>query len=270
MFKIVASQSANEERWKRERRRYLTGSDVFKFLPQDVLLRYGWWVEQWMARDYDGQDHDLAWARRDVLTRKVTGEEPFFGDPVKVRWGRAEEGHFRDRFAEYSGLVVGQDHSLIVNDRWPYIAASLDAWVVKRDTWLGLAHQEMFVEPKQVIAAVEALPSNEAMLLEMKTTSDFGISTWLKGTKTQPRSKIVAGKFVPQPAGVPVYYRPQVLTQMAITGISHCITVVQGGLSSMTAHTVEFGQDWNEVLDIVNHEIADNIKDIRGMLDGKE
>jgi hypothetical protein len=267
MYEVIADQGSDEAHWKMQRRRHLTSSDVFKFLPEDVLREYGWWVEQWMARD-GKVDKDIHWARQEALTRKVTGAEPDFGDPVKVRWGRAEEAHFRSRFAEYTGLEIAEDHSLLRHARWPHIAASLDSWVIKRRNYPGVKHPEMFVLPDQVETAVAGLPDEIAVHLEMKTTSDFGVSTWLKG-KRSTRSKVIAGEFRPYGPHVPVYYQAQCLTQMAICGIPENLAVVQGGISNMTCHLLLFMPTWLEVLDLVEEEIADKIDYIREVLDGK-
>ena len=270
MLEAIANQSEDEPHWKLQRRRHITGSDVFKFLPLDVFMERGWWMEQWMARDSEGNDASLAWLRRDIFDRKLTGRELEFSNPTQVEWGRREEDHLRDRFAKYSGLEVGKDHTLYRNPRWPYIATSLDAWVMRRHHWRGLAEPIMFVKPEQVEEAANALPLDEAVLLEMKTTSDYGVTAWLNGKRNQPRSKIIAGRFTPQAPGVPIYYLPQVLTQMSICGITHNLVVCHGGMSNMTAHCVQYDPTWDEVLDIVNAEVRDNIEDIRSVLDAKE
>lgn len=269
-WKVIADQDDDEAAWQFQRRRHLTASDVFKFLPGDVMLDFGWWMEGWMGKDHRGNYNNLNWVQKDVMNRKLAGTQPFFSDPVKVYWGQAEEDHFRNRFAEYSGVLVQATHKLIKNPRWEYLAASLDSWVVVPDAWEGLERPEMFDRPEHVIEAIEALDRSSAAHLEMKTTSDFGVAQWLKGKKREPRSTIMHGAFQPTAPSPPVYYQSQGLTQMAIGGIPQNLFVVQGGISHMTAHTRYMTPRWLEVLDRVNEEVAESIDDIRKVLDAKE
>lgn len=269
-FEVIADQEANESHWRRQRRRHLTASDVFKFVPGDVMLDLGWWMEAWMGKDERGKYNNLNWVRRDVLTRKRTGAQPSFGDPVKALWGQKHEDHFRNLFADYSGISAHADHSLIKNPRWEYIAASLDSWGTVPASWEGLESPEMFVRPQQVEEAIRALDRDLAFHIEVKTTSDFGVSTWLRGKRSEPRSKVIHGAFRPIPPQPPVYNIAQGLTQMAIGGIQQNLFVVMGGLSNMTAHTVDMLPKWEKVLDRINEELAEEFEEIRKVVDAEK
>jgi len=262
---IIADQAQDEEHWKMQRRKHLTSSDIFKFLPNDILQQLGWYMEGWFAKDSSGHMHDVEWVRDEVWAQKLEGTQPTFGDPTKVLWGQAEESHFRDRFAEYSGVFVKETHALWGHERWPYLAASLDAYVVRPDDWDGLEREEMFEYPNQVFKAVKDLLPGEKQLLEMKTTSDFGVTQWVKG-KRSTKSKIINGRFAPSPPGPPCYYIAQALTECAIRAKSQCILVVQGGISHMTAHTIDFDPAWLTVLDIVNEEVSNKVEGLRLVL----
>lgn len=255
---IADPETDGEEFWKYQRRRHLTASEIFKFLPEDILNRYGWWVESWMGED----------RQRETLNLKRTGGQPDFRDPVSVLWGQMEEDHNRQLFEKYAGVHTKGSHGLIKNDRWPYLAATLDGYIKVPRDWTGLANPKMFDRPGQVIDALESVGQATA-LLEMKQTSDFGVAVWQKGKKTPPK-KIIAGAFTPQPPGIPVYNQPQVLTQMAIRSIHASVAVVKGGASHMTAHAMHLPLDWPAVLDIVNDEVAEVMEEIREELDGRE
>lgn len=265
----LADQDSNEEAWRKQRRLFLTSSDLFKFVPEDVLFERGWWVEQWMARTDDGVDQNLHWARQEVMRRKMTGEEPNFGNPCQVHWGRYMEEVYRYSFDEFAGITTEPSHALYHNERWPYLATSIDGWCDYPPGWEGLRKPEMFVNPDGVIEAITSLDYG-MNLLEIKTTSDFGIKMWTSGKKTQPRSKIIAGRFTPQPPSIPIYYRPQVLTQMAILDIPKCLVVGHGGMSTMVAYTMEFDPEWYEVLDRINEAVKPQLDLIRSWIDDNE
>jgi len=265
---IIADPSTDgDDFWKYQRRRHLTASDIFKFLPGDVLLDKGWWIESWMARDSDGTQRNMNWATRQTLERKREDFEITFRDPVAVKWGQVEEDHNRELFEKYAGVKTRGTHTLVKNDRWPYLAASLDGYIKKPEGWTGIANPEMFDKPAQVSAALDRL-GHDTYLLEMKQTSDFGSAHWLNGKKTEPRN-IIAGNFRPQPPSVPVYYRAQVLTQMAIREIPTAVAVVKAGASHMTAHTMQLDLDWPEILDTINEEVSEEMESIRKDIDNE-
>ena len=267
-YVIADPETDGEDFWKFQRRRHLTASDVFKFIPRDVLLERGWHVESWMARDVDGAQQNMNWVRRDVFNRKMTGGSIKFKDPVAVLWGQKEEDHNRELFTRYSGVTTTGSHSMIKNERWPYLTCTLDGFIEVPKEWTTLAHPEMFDKPRQVQAALEQVRGKEA-LLEMKQTSDFGWTHWHLGKKTEPKN-IVDGIFRPCGPSVPVYYRPQVLTQMAIMGVDLNVAVVKAGASHMTAHTMELDLDFLDVLDIINEQVKDDILQIREALDAAD
>ena len=159
-------------------------------------------------------------------------------------------------------------HSLVKNERWEFLAATLDGYVKVPKGWKELPHPEMFDKPRQVFAALESIGEEQA-LLEMKQTSDFGVKVWLSGKKNDPKN-VIAGAFRPQGPGVPVYNQCQVLTQMAIRDIHANVAVVKGGASHMTAHAMHLPLDWASILDIVNEEVGNAMEEIREELDGSE
>jgi len=267
---LLADQDDDEEFWQYQRRRHITASDIFKFLPGDILIELGWWVEGWMGKDHEGNQHNMNWVRRDVLDRKLTGRELKFRDPVAVKWGQKEEDHNRELFGEYTGAMTEGSHALIKDDRWEYIAGSLDGYLALPKGWsMEYVADEMFDKPGHVISALQEVHEGETVLLEMKQTSDWGISQWMGGKRNEPKN-ILAGLFRPQPASPPVYYQAQMQTQMAIRGIHKNIGCVKGGASHMTAHMLRMDLDWPKVLDIVNVSVKDEMEKIREEIDGEE
>ena len=269
-FIVLANQDDDDALWQEQRRKYLTGSDMFKFVPPDVLMQRGWWVEQWIARTDDGEDRNLHWAQQEVFRRKMTGEDIEFKNPQQVHWGRYMEEIYRKAFSEFSGLPTISDHRLYHNERWPYLATSLDGWVMRPTDWTALEQPEMFTNPDAVTEAILELPEGEWSLLEIKTTSDFGVKKWVSGTRTKPRSKIIAGRFAPMDAGVPVYYIPQVLTQMAIRGTTTSLALVHGGMSTMTCHAMHLDDEWLDVMDRINDHAKPQLDLIRSWIQGED
>lgn len=267
---IIADMDDDKDFWKYQRRRHITASDIFKFLPRDVLMEMGWWMEAWMGKDHEGNQHNLNWVRRDVLDRKLTGRELEFRDPVAVKWGQEEEDHNRELFGKYTGAMTEGSHALIKDDRWEYLAASLDGYLALPKGWdMDQVRTEMFDAPGQVISALQGVNEGETVLLEMKQTSDWGLIQWFKGKRNEPKN-ILAGMFQPHPASIPIYYQAQMQTQMAIRGIHKNIGCVKGGASHMTAHMLRMDIDWANILDIVNATVAEEMDKIRKEIDAEE
>lgn len=192
-FVILADQDDDDAKWQEERRKYLTGSDIFKFVPEDVLMERGWWVEQWIARTEQGEDRNLHWARQEVFRRKMTGEDIEFSNPQQVHWGRYMEEIYRKAFTEFSGLPTMADHRLYHREQWPYLATSLDGWVMRPPGWKALERPEMFTNPETVTEAILELPEGDWSILEVKTTSDFGVKKWISGTRSKPAVRSLPG-----------------------------------------------------------------------------
>lgn len=256
----ILADASNEAEWLCVRRGYITASDIFKLLTHDELVEMGWWKESWMEDTPE-----------DIFHRKVTGESPEFGNPVAVLWGQKEEDHNREIFQKYSGVPTWGSHALIQNERWPYLATTLDGYVYVPDYWTDLEHPEMFQDPEAVRKAIRALPQNEASLLEMKQTGEWSGKAWFDGYSREPmdrqkNSKVVLGEFRKKGPTMPVYYLPQVQTQMAITGIKKNIAVVKRGASDMTAHTYKLRREWLDILDNINSRYADQMEEVRKQL----
>jgi hypothetical protein len=259
MIREIAN-ATDEAEWLRVRRGYITASDIFKLLTHEELCEMGWWKETWMDDSPD-----------DIFQRKLTGDSPEFKDPVAVLWGQKEEDHNRELFQKYSGVPTWGTHALIHNDRWRYLATTLDGYVYVPDSWTDLSHPEMFDDPEGVLAAIRALPMNQASLLEMKQTSDWGIKAWQTGYSREPvdrskKSKVTLGKFKKHSPTMPVYYLPQVQTQMAITGVKHNLAVVKGGASHMLAHAYKLSRRWIDILDALNERYSGQMEEVRNQI----
>ena len=256
-MRILADAWKDEALWLRKRRGYVTASEIFKLLTHEELCAMEWWRESWMDETTE-----------DLLERKRTGESPEFKDPVAVEWGKEEEDHNRQIFERYSGIITSECHYFIGHDRWPYLATTLDGFAYVGEEWDGLARANMFDSPEYVERAVRALPTDTRCLLEMKQTSDWGAKSWLNGYLREPRSrdrksKVILGKFSPKPPTMPIYYLPQVQTQMAIAEFDYNLGVVKAGASHMHAHTYKADFRWPLILDDVNARVAETMEEIR-------
>ena len=263
---IIADAQKDLDGWLEIRRRYITASDIFKLLNEAQLRGMGWWRESWM----DG-------GLEDMIEAKLSGEKPDFASKPSVLWGQSEEDHNRLLFSEYSGLQTWGCHYFVGNERWPYLATTLDGFSFREDTWEDLAKPEMFggrsgyndiSTADQVRSAIKALPVEQKCLLEMKQTGEFSGKAWFNGYSKEPvdrsrKSKVIRGEFVPHGPTMPVYYLGQVQTQMAITGVGYNIAVVKCGASYMTAHTYKANPRWLKVLDQVNEKVAESVEQLR-------
>jgi hypothetical protein len=263
-MKILADAWKNEEEWLWKRRGFISASDIFKLLTHDELCSMGWWREGWMDGDLD-----------EILRMKRDGTSPKFKDEVAVLWGRDEEDHNRKLFERYSGIVTAECHYFVGNDRWKFLATTLDGFSFVPSEWDGLARPEMFDAPENVTRAIRQLPRETRCLLEMKQTSDYGVSPWADGYSREPRdrggnSKIILGRFQKHGPTMPVYYLGQVQTQMALSGFHWNLAVVKGGASHMHAHAYPLSDTWLGILDAVNDRIAPHIEQLRKDLNAKK
>jgi hypothetical protein len=266
MSTTLADQGESEEAWLLARRQYVTASDICKLMTPEEMSQFGLWLEDWMWKDGASRVRDQDWVIGDLFDRKLHDTPIKFKDPVAVQWGRKEEDHNRLLFQEYAGVDTDGCHTLLGNTRWPYLACTLDGFLRLPEGWDGVPCPEMFDKPKQVTQALLRLRGVDTSLLEMKQTSDYGVSAWIKGKKTAPRSRVVIGSFSPQPPSIPVYTRPQVWTQMAIAGYEDNVAVVKGGASHMTAHHARLDDRWLGLLDSVNERVEEKILYIREAL----
>ena len=256
-MKIIADAWKEEEKWLFKRRGYLSASDIFKVLTHEELVTMGWWREGWMAGDLE-----------EIIELKLTGASPDFKDPVHVAWGREEEDHNRELFEDYSGIMTAECHYFIGNERWPYLATTLDGYSFVPEEWDSLARPEMFHKPEDVIKSIRALPSESRHLLEMKQSGEYSGKCWFDGYRNEPkdrqgRSKVTRGRFRAHPPTCPVYYLGQVQTQMALAGFEYNLAVVKRGASYMTSHTYKLSPNWLKILDAVNERVAEPIEKLR-------
>lgn len=271
-MKIVADARKDEEAWLEARRRFITASDIFKILTDFQLDSMGWWKESFMKEGLE-----------EALHNKLTRSSPEFSDPVAVKWGQVEEDHNRERFSEYSGIPTWGCHYLVGAERWPHLATTLDGFGLVEAEWEGLASPEMFggkrgfsafSTEEQVVRAIDKLPREERFLVEMKSTSEWGGKAWFSGYDREPKdrakkSKVVAGTYNDKPPGAPVYYRGQIQTQMAFTGIPWNLAVVRSGHSHMTAHAYRANKRWEMILDEVEALVAEPVDELRREIDGE-
>ena len=136
------------------------------------------------------------------------------GNPL-VEYGRAAEDHLRELFRlDFPGLdVMHEPDSIVVNDRYPWAAASLDGWI----------HEE----PPLCYYDDADTSTVKLGILEIKTAT---ISSYLAKKKWEN--------------GIPDHYYTQVLHYMAVMEADFAIVVAQlkyegdtvDGLVKVTRH----------------------------------
>lgn len=259
-MKIIADAWKDEALWLRKRRGYVTASEIFKLLTHDELVAMGWWRESWMDETVE-----------ELFERKRTGEQPEFGNPTAVEWGKTEEDHNRQVFERYSGIITSECHYFLGSDRWKFLATTLDGFAYVGEEWSGVNSPEMFFQVEDVSRSILQLPRDTRCLLEMKQTGEYSGKCWFDGYKTEPRgrdrqSKVILGKFEKKSPTMPVYYLSQVQTQMAIAGFEWNLAVVKRGASYMTSHAYKLDPVWLDILDDVNKRVAKPMTQIRKAL----
>lgn len=235
-YQIVCDDS-DQVRWKKERRKLFTASDMVTLLG--------------IQPDFFDTTLD------EVVQEKVDGEDRIFAPDrlAAIEHGKVTEAANLEKCSKLFGIPVAPFHFLVKNERWPYLGATLDGIGVTRALHMrnvNLARQhkspttkgrfETYTKVDEVRRGLEALQRSgvETIIVEMKNTEAH-----MYKKKDEPRAWI---------EDVPAYLLPQVQTQMAIMELDHCLLCAQLGAGNMTGYLVHRDPDWGRILDEANTE----------------
>lgn len=226
--------------WKWCRKHYLTASDLFTWS--------GAGGPYWPGK------------KQDILDDKLRGVERDFKPASyrKMEHGSYDEDHNRTKFCHYAKLRSRPAHYMIGNDRWPYLAATLDGIIAPPKQAVDI-NPLIFTDPEHVQGV------RDRMLFE-KTVGIAELKQTDENAKTRNAWFGYERKGVWTPSWGPEYYHPQVQAQMHIGEFSWCVLVGQIGASNMHAHFFERDPAFAEQLDEWNEEFRAEVGFAGGLL----
>lgn len=225
----------NREEWLEQRKGYLTASAIAGWRGPDHLpSKYAWYFE----------DNN----RESILAEKFDGLQKLFGSyaEVSMAHGRDDEEHIIGKVGKELGSHTEPDNSMFVNDRWPHIAATIDAFIYVPTEDGEFCYGQ---DPSQNSKAQEALITLvdhdlDATVLETKKSVSVG---WAKGE-------------------VPPYYVTQVQTQIAVLDLPFGLIAAECLFKhpkekwrlfwDLRISVIERDPSWGAVLDQCNEEFA--------------
>lgn len=230
---VLADQHLDEQAWLDARKGRLTASDLYSWVSVDLP---SWWST----------------TRESIIDEKVHGVERMFGSTPKkdadarrkMAWGRALEEPYLYAFADACGLSVRPLHALLGHERWPGLAATLDA-VCANVEYEGEFADALFSAPEMVAEALGTVYELGTGIIEMKSTAEWSFKkTWLEK--------------------IPDYYQLQPRLQMCIAEVDWCLVVCGCG-QDMTAHAITWQpgerEEFEELLDHASAEFLTAIKE---------
>lgn len=242
--RTIICDDRDKELWKFCRRFYLTASDLYSWGPTKP-----WWPG----------------SPEEILAEKVLGKEKNWGggDPVKrektlrkLAHGRFNEENNRRKFSHFAKLRTRPTHHMVGNERWPWLAATLDALIVPPKKF-ELIDPDPFTEAEHVQELRNELLFMEGTgICELKQTENVSSNrnNWFTHTK---RNGVVV-----HPSG-PAYNHPQIQAQMHITGCKWGVLVGQIGAVHMQAHLIERDESFADWLDEVNENFRVRLLEYR-------
>lgn len=235
--RTIICDDRDEDLWHAARRFYLTASDLYTFGG----LGDAWWPG----------------SKTEILDEKVFGIPKQFGgdDPVKqeivhrkMAHGWFNEENNRRKFSHFSKLRTRPAHYLITHERWPWLAATLDA-LIEPPKRAETIIPDVFTDPAHVQSIRDRMvfAAQGTGICELKQTENKASyrNQWFGYTNRK-------GAWVPGYG--PAYNQPQVQAQMHITGCRWAVLVGQIGAIHMQAHLFERDESFAEWLDIINEK----------------
>jgi len=225
---IIADAKEDRQGWLDARRGYLTSSDFYTWLGDTPK----WWSD----------------TKHDIIRSKESGAQKEFPPEVQVSvdHGSFDEEHIQRKFGIEIGAEVEPVNTLVINDRWPLLAASIDGFVGVPD--LDKAAFQ-FSQDKAAMHSVAAklqavLAPGETAINEVKKSTSAG---WSKGKVSE-------------------WYVPQIQGQLHILEKDHLVIIAETILRqghrmfwNLTAHYVQRDPAFESVMDQMNEEFANAI-----------
>lgn len=240
MARQLVCTDRNQALWLWCRKHYLTASDLFTWSGEGGPY--------WPGK------------RQHILDSKLYGIEREFppASQRKMEHGSYDEDHNRVKFCTYAKLRSRPAHYMITNDRWPYLAATLDG-VIAPPTGPQDINPRIFTYPDHVQDVRDRMLFESTVgIAELKQTEDMAKNrnAWFGYER----------KGLYYPGFGPEYYHPQIQAQMHIGEYTWCVLVGQIGASQMHAHFFERDESFAEVLDEYNEEFRQEVTFAGGLL----
>lgn len=231
----VADAKEDREHWLETRKNYLGASSICGWRgPSALPAKYDW---------YFGDNN-----QETIVAQKFQGVEKTFpaASQVSMDNGAHDEENIIRKVEASLGYRCEPDNSMMVNSRWPHLAATADCFVhTDSEHDIGVHPDANFCQDGSIFPALRDTIRNTGMgLLEIKKSTSVG---WARGE-------------------VPAYYVPQLKTQMAIMRIpwviicAECIYIDprQKWRKYWDLRPTLFFRDfrWDDVLDQVNAEFG--------------
>ena len=231
----VICDDSNLERWKAERRKRITASEI------NIVLG--------TAPSFYSD------TKAEVIARKLDGTEKLFDERSqrRVAHGREREANALRMAGKMLGFPTVPYHNFISHDRWPYLGATLD----------GLLIPEMWGEPDLTLTSNK--PHANDVISKLRAIRG-PVLVEIKNTDGGHRYKEKQGPFAGQRAWIdfqPPYHSEQIQTQMAMAEVRWCLLVGSLGADDLIPYLVPFKEGWQTVLDEVNKEAFELLGEIQ-------
>jgi len=227
-IEAIADAKEDFDGWLEARKDYLTSSQMFTWRGVSIP---DWWDD----------------TRQSIEDEKFGGRHKIFDHEatVSMAHGTFDEENIMHKFGAAVGARVEPCNKLFVNDRWPHLAASIDGFVYAPK---GTPDYTLFQAPTildEVRTDMDnSIEGEQAILCEIK-----------KSTSTKWQTE------------VPVYYRPQLQTQLHILDLPAAVivaeTIKRGDdqkwrwFWDMRAYLVLRNPVWESKLDQANREFGE-------------
>lgn len=222
----------NREEWLEQRKGYLGASEITAWLgPSCLPDKYKWYFA----------DN----TREGIIAQKFHGVEKEFGEYaiVSMAHGAHDEENIIAKVGEMLACPVEPDNSQFVNDRWPGIAATVDAFIgYDPTTEPGTNFCQSSEQIDKVLRGLSRLDEGDMTVLEIKKSVSVG---WARGE-------------------VAPYYVNQVQTQLHILDLEFGVIAAECLFKhpkekwrlfwDLRPFIIERDPKWADVLDRTNEE----------------
>lgn len=154
----------NHEEWLELRKQYITASAITGWLgPSSLPSKYSWYFENN--------------TREGILVEKFEGHEKEFDaySKVSMAHGAYDEENIIAKVGKMLECPVEPDNSMFVNERWPHVAATVDAFIGYDPT---TEPEECFCQDdeqvEKVLRGLSRLEECDMTILEIKKSVSVG------------------------------------------------------------------------------------------------